>query len=307
MRGSSLIAALLAAAVLIGASGELGGAERRARRRVHRLRLRRVHGAVDRRAQRLARLAVPRARHLHRRRQPRVRGRQPVRDLGLFDARRRLEPAAALRRPAGAVRRTERAAEDLDRLRDRRQPGAGGRRRRDRARRTTFGLPVGQPDLLRHGGLLASTTQPARRPCKSFVAAWTIALHAQGYLSGVYGSAASTMRDVASLGRRPARRRLDRELERRRERLRRSVRERQRLGEPPARAPVQGRPQGDLGRRDDQHRLERRRRPGRRRLGRAAAAAAAVEPPAGSVGSGDSKATATWPQAGVRVDRPSSR
>ena len=35
---------------------------------------------------------------------------------------------------------------------------------------------------------------------KSFVAAWTVALQAQGYLSGVYGSAASTMSDVASLG-----------------------------------------------------------------------------------------------------------
>ena len=35
---------------------------------------------------------------------------------------------------------------------------------------------------------------------QSFVSAWHSELHAQGYVSGVYGSAASTMRDVAALG-----------------------------------------------------------------------------------------------------------
>ena len=35
---------------------------------------------------------------------------------------------------------------------------------------------------------------------QAFVSAWTTALHAQGFVAGVYGSAASTMRDVAAIG-----------------------------------------------------------------------------------------------------------
>ena len=51
---------------------------------------------------------------------------------------------------------------------------------------------------------------------QTFVSAWVTELHAHGYVAGVYGSAASTIRDLQALATpAPARRRLDRRLERR--------------------------------------------------------------------------------------------
>ncbi len=64
---------------------------------------------------------------------------------------------------------------------------------------TGFGLPPGSPIYFDMEGYpLNNATCTAA--VQSFVSAWTTALQAQGYLSGVYGSAASTMRDVAALG-----------------------------------------------------------------------------------------------------------
>ena len=60
----------------------------------------------------MACLAVSGAGHLRRGRQPRLRGWEPVGPVGRERRRRRLEPAAALCRPAGTVRRPERAPED---------------------------------------------------------------------------------------------------------------------------------------------------------------------------------------------------
>jgi len=67
------------------------------------------------------------------------------------------------------------------------------------AKANTFGLPAGSPIYFDMEGYSVSNAT-CSAAVKSFVAAWTVALQAQGYLSGVYGSAASTMRDVASLG-----------------------------------------------------------------------------------------------------------
>ena len=62
-----------------------------------------------------------------------------------------------------------------------------------------LGLPDGSPlwfDM--EGYRLGDAT--CTKAVQSFVSAWHSELHAQGYVSGVYGSAASTMRDVAALG-----------------------------------------------------------------------------------------------------------
>jgi hypothetical protein len=64
---------------------------------------------------------------------------------------------------------------------------------------TSFGLPSGSPiyaDI--EGYALGNAT--CTKAVQSFVSGWTSELRATGYLAGVYGSAASTMRDVAALG-----------------------------------------------------------------------------------------------------------
>ena len=97
-----------------GCPGRRRGRVRRTRPggRVRGVRLRYVQGAVDVGARSMARLAVSGARHLRRGRQSRLRGWEPVGLVGRERRRRRLEPAAALRRLAGTVRRPERAPED---------------------------------------------------------------------------------------------------------------------------------------------------------------------------------------------------
>jgi hypothetical protein len=63
----------------------------------------------------------------------------------------------------------------------------------------SFGLPAGSPlyfDMEGYKGNDSACTKSVQ----SFVTAWTTELHALGYISGVYGSAASTIRDVAALG-----------------------------------------------------------------------------------------------------------
>jgi hypothetical protein len=67
------------------------------------------------------------------------------------------------------------------------------------SRASTFGLPAGSPiyaDI--EGYALGNAT--CTKAVQSFVTGWTSELHAAGYVAGVYGSAASTMRDVAALG-----------------------------------------------------------------------------------------------------------
>lgn len=69
-------------------------------------------------------------------------------------------------------------------------------------RASTFALPAGSPIYLDMEGY-RSNDAACTRAVQSFVGGWSSELRAQGYLSGVYGSAASTIRDVAALG--PAR------------------------------------------------------------------------------------------------------
>ena len=125
--------------------GRSAGCADGARGRLHGLRVRVLQRAVDGRAERVARLAVPRGRDLHRRREPDVRERRAHLRLGRLRARRRLEPDPDLRRARGAVR--ERLARALH-GRERAEPGRLRGRRRDRARDGDR-PPRRQPDLLR--------------------------------------------------------------------------------------------------------------------------------------------------------------
>jgi hypothetical protein len=66
------------------------------------------------------------------------------------------------------------------------------------ARATAIGLPTGSPiyfDMEAYALKDATCTQAVQM----FVSGWVAQLHARGYVAGVYGSAASTMRDVQAL------------------------------------------------------------------------------------------------------------
>ena len=233
-----------------------------------------MHRAVDEGAAGLVGVAVPRGRRLPRRGQPRVRRREPFVVVDRVDARHGVEPPAALRRPAGALRQPDEAAAHLDEPDDGRNAGSRGGRRRSEPRGREVRAAGRQPGVLRHGGL------PREQQLVHEGRA--------GVRHGLGGRVASAglrpgrvrqrrLDDPRRVVARPriARRDLDRELERRRRRVRRPLRQRHALGEPPARPSVQGRPQRDMGRSDDQHRQQLRRR--RCRLaGRAAAARAAA-------------------------------
>jgi Domain of unknown function (DUF1906) len=67
------------------------------------------------------------------------------------------------------------------------------------SRASVFGLPVGSPIYFDMEGY-STTNASCTKAVQSFVTAWTAELHALGYVPGVYGSAASTIRDVAALG-----------------------------------------------------------------------------------------------------------
>ena len=90
-----------------------GGEQGRARRCLHRLRLRCVHRTVDGCAERVDGFAVPGARHLLGGVNRACSDGHLNRSVGLLDTRIRLEPAAALRRVAGAMRQRCKAREDL--------------------------------------------------------------------------------------------------------------------------------------------------------------------------------------------------
>ena len=63
------------------------------------------------------------------------------------------------------------------------------------ARATAFGLAAGSPIYFDMEGY--NTSSPAcTKAVQSFVAGWVAALRGRGYLAGVYGSAASTIRDL---------------------------------------------------------------------------------------------------------------
>jgi len=64
---------------------------------------------------------------------------------------------------------------------------------------TEFGLPGGSPLYLDVEGY-ATNNATCSKIVQSFVTGWVGELRAQGYLAGVYGSAASTIRDIAALG-----------------------------------------------------------------------------------------------------------
>jgi len=67
------------------------------------------------------------------------------------------------------------------------------------AKAGSFGLPAGSPIYFDMEGY-ALNNATCTSSVQSFVSAWSTALRAQGYVAGVYGSAASTMRDVAAIG-----------------------------------------------------------------------------------------------------------
>ncbi len=62
-----------------------------------------------------------------------------------------------------------------------------------------FGLPGGTPIYFDMEGY-STTSASCTRVVQAFVAAWVNELRAHGFVAGVYGSAASTIRDIATLG-----------------------------------------------------------------------------------------------------------
>lgn len=67
------------------------------------------------------------------------------------------------------------------------------------AKATALGLPAGSPVYLdMEGYKLGDAT--CTRAVQSFVTGWVTELRADGFLAGVYGSAASTIRDISQLG-----------------------------------------------------------------------------------------------------------
>jgi hypothetical protein len=67
------------------------------------------------------------------------------------------------------------------------------------AKANGFGLPAGSPLYLDVEGY-ATNNATCTKAVQSFVGGWVSELHAVGYVAGVYGSAASTIRDIATLG-----------------------------------------------------------------------------------------------------------
>ena len=63
----------------------------------------------------------------------------------------------------------------------------------------SFGLPGGSPIYFDMEGY-STTNAACTKAVQSFVTNWVDELRAQGYVAGVYGSAASTIRDIAQLG-----------------------------------------------------------------------------------------------------------
>ena len=62
-----------------------------------------------------------------------------------------------------------------------------------------FGLPGGTPIYFDMEGY-STTNASCTKVVQAFVSAWVDELRAQGFVAGVYGSAASTIRDIAALG-----------------------------------------------------------------------------------------------------------
>ncbi len=67
------------------------------------------------------------------------------------------------------------------------------------ARAAFFGLPAGSPLYFDMEGY-STTNASCSKVVQTFVTAWVDELHGRGYAAGVYGSAASTIRDIAALG-----------------------------------------------------------------------------------------------------------
>ena len=120
------------------------------RQRIFRPRLRRVHGAVAIEHAGLALLRLQGCGDLHRWREPSMFPGEPDQLLGHLRRGDGVEPDAPLRRTSGAVRQP--GGYGLDLAEEARDSGpARRRRRRQQGRAARPGL--GEPDLLRHGGL----------------------------------------------------------------------------------------------------------------------------------------------------------
>jgi hypothetical protein len=67
------------------------------------------------------------------------------------------------------------------------------------SRAANFGLPAGSPIYLDLEGY-ATNNVSCTRVAQAFATGWDNELRARGFVAGIYGSAASTIRDIASLG-----------------------------------------------------------------------------------------------------------
>ena len=117
---------------------------------LHRLRLRRLQRAEAGNAAGLARLALPRARDLHRRREPRLRARSLTSDWVSAAERSGWNLIPTLRRPAGTVR-LEASLTNINAAVA--PPPRGSAAADDAVAAPPRSACRGQPDLLRHGGL----------------------------------------------------------------------------------------------------------------------------------------------------------
>ena len=138
----------------VGLPGKSGG-------RLHRARVRCVRRADHEPDVRVARVAVPQHRDLHRRREPRLQPAQPHGLVGEHGARPRLEARPDLRRAPGAVRLDQRG-EDRSGDGRRARRGSGGGRDEPRLRAGDRRAAAADP---RHGGLQQLRQPAASRRC----------------------------------------------------------------------------------------------------------------------------------------------
>ena len=225
---------------------------------LHRARLRHLQRPLEQGDGGLGRIAVPRRRHLHRRRKQRLLAAEPERQLGQRPDHRRLAPHPHLRRPAGADL-------ELQQLRQADhggggQPGRGGGRRRGR-RVGRARDRRGQPDLLRHGVLLADRPAPPRPSSPSSkrgrTSSTSSATSRASTPRAAPGSSTSPTRTAPPTAPRTTSGSPTGTTPGKHARLGGAL---DRLAEPPAHPPVPRRPRRHLRRGHDQHRQRLRRR-----------------------------------------------
>ena len=168
--------------------------DQRIRYPADRIRVRRLRGAATPDDAGVEdRLALPRRRGVHRRRQPKLRPTKPHRDLGDGDVAPGLADHSDLRRLPGTLHPpVERDQVHRDHRRDPGDRRCGGRGAAGQA----LGMLPGTRSTATW-----STTPPAMRPaaqrCWTYVSAWTKELHRLGYLAGMYANLSSGARHLS--------------------------------------------------------------------------------------------------------------